>query len=582
MSSEVSSSKLPEETIHQELSVSNESENMAGSKKITEEESSEKKEEVSFLKSKEGQKKESKNLLEDFFTSFSEQADSGAKLSLAIDFMESTLSMGESPHFRNFWEARRLALPLFKENISPPQRVQLWAKFSDLSKEARRLKEILDEQSAFAIEQIEIAITALEQEIAKLNESKESFLLSGLLPSLLSEKLVFPKFLQEKESFYQENQQVLHFLNAKASRINALRKELLKTEMRIRQKNQFFQRLSSAGDLVFPKRKELIKELSQTFTQDVEAFIKTHFAQKENRAMLFFLREEIKLMQGLAKALTLNTHCFTQTRMQLSHCWDQVKNEERERKKERAEKKVLFKQNKELMQKEIEQLHLLVEKGEGEAREWNLFADKILQKMRAVQLGREEVKELKEELQKTRAMIEQQLKKEENSRFAKAEELRLEKRANYLAQKDSIQQLITQSDSLDLDTLLKEKERISQQIQSTSFTKIEKQELEKLLKSIKEILIEKQEKALLNLSNDDRQSLVQLQELLKQRKTRKQEIKVRIEELRKLNGSSSLDFAKAMEYTAQLTEEKERLEKVNQGIIAVEAQINELKVKISA
>ena len=78
-------------------------------------------------------------------------------------------------------------------------------------------------------------------EIAKLNESKESFLLSGLLPSLLSEKLVFPKFLQEKESFYQENQQVLHFLNAKASRINALRKELLKTEMRIRQKNQFFQ-----------------------------------------------------------------------------------------------------------------------------------------------------------------------------------------------------------------------------------------------------------------------------------------------------------------------------------------------------
>ena len=202
--------------------------------------------------------------------------------------------------------------------------------------------------------------------------------------------------------------------------------------------------------------------------------------------------------------------------------------------------------------------------------------------MRAVQLGREEVKELKEELQKTRAMIEQQLKKEENSRFAKAEELRLEKRANYLAQKDSIQQLITQSDSLDLDTLLKEKERISQQIQSTSFTKIEKQELEKLLKSIKEILIEKQEKALLNLSNDDRQSLVQLQELLKQRKTRKQEIKVRIEELRKLNGSSSLDFAKAMEYTAQLTEEKERLEKVNQGIIAVEAQINELKVKISA
>ena len=63
----------------------------------------------------------------------------------------------QSPHFKDFWEARRLCLPLFKENMNPKSRSLLWAEYIEISAEARKLKEILDEQSPFAVEQIELA-----------------------------------------------------------------------------------------------------------------------------------------------------------------------------------------------------------------------------------------------------------------------------------------------------------------------------------------------------------------------------------------------------------------------------------------
>src|SRR5262249_4301894 len=89
------------------------------------------------------QKKSYTSQFEAFRKAFEEQSDSEDKLQLAIDFMEASLAQGGTPHFRSFWEARRLCLPLFKENISPVLRSQLWTKYSEFSKEARRLKEIL-------------------------------------------------------------------------------------------------------------------------------------------------------------------------------------------------------------------------------------------------------------------------------------------------------------------------------------------------------------------------------------------------------------------------------------------------------
>ncbi len=509
---------------------------------------------------------------EAFLKSFQEQTDPDLKLQLAIDFMEDALAQGGTPHFRSFWEARRLCLPLFKENISAALRSQLWNRYSELSKEARRLKEILDEQSAFAVEQIEIAIQALENDIQQFDEQVEK--------AALSDDLVFPQVLREHRQFYQDLQKQLNVLNVQASRINALRKELLKTEMRVRQKNKFFQRLSAAGDSVFPKRKDLIKQISQQFVEDVNQFIKTHFGQGDSQESLFVLREEIKALQGLAKVLTLNTNSFTQTRTRLSECWDKIKVEEKERKKERAQQKVVFKQNADVVREQIQATKEFVEKEDSSLSESQKKLEEIVTLMRRTELGRDELKFLRDELSGVRKIIQDRVKAEEDARHQQEQERNRQKKEKYNSFREMAENLVRQADSYDVEQLMAERDQVVSQLQESTLTKNEKLEIERLLKPLKDIITDKSEKALLALSEDDRHALQQLQDILSQRKERRQEIKKQLEIYRKAAGSSSLDFEKAMSFTAQINEEKERLEKANQGIIEIERKITDLQSKM--
>lgn len=510
---------------------------------------------------------------EAFVKSFQQESELDRKLQMAIDFMEASLAQGGTPHFRHFWEARRLCLPLFKENISPVLRSQLWTRYSELSKEARRLKEILDEQSAFAVEQIEIAIKALETDIEQFEEQIQK--------TSLSEHVHFPQALEDKHVRYEELQKQLNLLNVQASRINALRKELLKTEMRIRQKNKFFQRLSAAGDKVFPRRKDLIKEISQLFMDDVNQFIKTHFNGQLEQESLYILREEIKLFQGLAKVLTLNTNAFTHTRMHLSECWDRLKIVEKERKKERAQMRSAFKQNAEEVNQQIEALKSEVGQGLS-SNEAHGRIEEISHFMRQVELGRDEIKFLRDQLNEVRRSLQARARSEEDARQQQEQERNRQKRERYKALHEQAEQLIKQHESYEADKLASERDELLNQINETSFTKSEKQEVERVLRPLRDIISEKREKRLLSLSDDDRQSLQQLKDILKQRKERRQEIKTQLESYRKAAGSSGLDFEKAITYTNQINEEKERLEKINQGIKEIEDKIIALQSKIQS
>lgn len=509
---------------------------------------------------------------EAFKKSFEEQTDNEAKLQLAIDFMEASLAQGGTPHFRSFWETKRLCIPLFKENISPALRSHLWAKYSELSKEVHRLKEILDEQSAFAVEQIEIAIQALEKDVSEFDIQIEK--------PPFSESLILPQALKVHEGIYQKLQRQLNILNAQASRINALRKELLKTEMRVRHKNKFFQRLSAAGDKVFPKRKELIKQISQQFADDVDQFIKKHFETEGAHESFYILREEIKAFQGLAKVLTLNTHSFTQTRMRLSECWDHIKVEEKERKKERAHQRVIFKQNAEEIEKQIQALKEAVEKSEESPAESQKKIEGILTQMRRVELGRDEIKALREALNDVRRLIQEKVRSTEEVRQQQEQERNRQKKEKYQALKQQAERLLQDQEEKDADQLIEDRETLLVQIHESSLAKNDKQELERILRPLRDMITDKKEKALLALSEDDRKALEQMQTILKQRKERRQEIKNQLEILRKGAGSSSLDFEKAMSYTSQINEEKERLEKANQSIQEIEDRIRELQAKI--
>lgn len=504
---------------------------------------------------------------------YDEQPTAELKLQLAIDFMEASLAQGGNPHFQSFWEVRRYCLPLFKENIPLPLRGLLWAKYSELSKEARRLKEILDEQSTFAVEQIEIAIAALETGIT--DPQKED------LGTDFPEELIFPDFLKNHRELYQALQKQLNLLNVQASHINALRKELLKTEMRIRQKNKFFQRLSTAGDAIFPKRKELIQQISARFSEDVDLFINIHFGTEASDESLYILREEIKSLQSLAKVLTLNTHSFTETRARLSDCWDRIKGEEKERKKDRAQKRVVFKQNAEALHLQLKNLQEQIEKHEIAGPEAIKKLDGITLQMRKVELGREELKTLRDILVAVRKQIQENVKNQEEARLnAQNERLRLKKEA-YLSFKNQTENLLENHESLSVDQLASARDGILAQLQESSLVKMERQEIERLIKPLRDIISDKKEKALLDLSDDDRQKLLQLHTILRQRKERRSEIKAQIEALRKSSNSSSLDFEKAINLNSQMAEEKDSLDKVNLGIQEIESNIKELQSKIT-
>lgn len=507
---------------------------------------------------------------EKFLNDLNQQDSPDSKLQFAIDFMEASLSQAGTPHFKSFWESRTLCLQLFKENVTPALRALLWAKYNELSKEARRLKEILDEQSAFAVEQIEIAIKALEDDISSFEQH-----LQKMAPVQFA---VTSKVLMRRLPHYQRLQNELNLLNTQASRINGLRKELIRTEMRVRQKNKFFQRLSLAGDQVFPKRKELIKEVSQSFITDVDAFIQEHFTKSDHQhESLFNLREEIKALQNMAKILTLNTHSFTHTRMRLSDCWDRIKNEEKERKKERAQQKVVFKQNVDDAMQKLQAFSQSFIENQPSVNEATKQLDEVVSYIRSLELGRDEQRFLKDEIAIARKPILERQQAAENQRHQLENERERLRRASIQEIKHQIEEIIKGGDTLDAETISAQREAILQKLTSITMSKAEKFELERQMKPLRDLISERKESSLLILSEDDRQSLQQLKDILKQRKERRQEIKNQIDSFRKASGSSGLDFEQAMNLNAQIASEKERLDKVVAGIKEVEQKITELE-----
>lgn len=507
-----------------------------------------------------------------FMLELNKEVNPEVKLQKIIDFMEASLSQTGTPQLKSFWDARTVCLQLFKENVSPALRTNLWAKYTELSKEARRLKEILDEQSAFAAEQIEIAIQALEADIANIPSSIEK-----MGPVDFGGH---SQWMEKKYPMYEAIQRELNLLNAQASRVNALRKELIRTEMRIRLKNKFFQRLSTIGDSVFPRRKELIKEISSQFSQDVDSFISQFFTNADVNEALFFLREEIKSLQGLAKVLTLNTHSFTHTRMRLSECWDKLKVLDKERKKERAQLKAAFKQNYDSV---LEKIHAFVKgfaEGEISIGEAQKKIDEISSYMRGVELGREEISSLREELNQARKPITEKLKAQEEERNKQDQERERLKRQKIEDLKQEIDHLVRNADTYDVEKIVLEREALMEKINASATVKSEKNDMERMLKSLKDVIVEKQEKALMNLSDDDKQALQQLKEVLAQRKERRLESKTILDSVRKASGSSGYDFEQGLKFQEQIAQEKERLAKIDQGISEIERKIAELQKKV--
>lgn len=514
------------------------------------------------------EKKGTSSLFDDFMKNFEKEPAPEGKIRQSIEFMRAALSNSGIPRFKDFWEGRKLCLPLFKENIAPKVRSQLWNSYIELSTEAKRLKEILDEQSAFAIEQIELAIQALERDL----ENYDLLLSQSEAPTLLKSVT-----LNDKEEFYNQVQKELLLLNNLATRVNAMRKEVVKTEMRIRIKNKLLERLSLCGDRIFPRRKELIKKISHEFMGDVDKFIESYFQDEEFKDLhLYSLREEIKQLQSIAKILTLNTHAFTETRVKLSNCWDKIKNREKERKKETHLKRQEHKQNFDLVIEKIKPFSEACMAGLS-IDECNKQAEEILNFMRSVELGRDEVRLLKDEIHKAKRGPLDRARDIELERQKKEREAETQRRSAINALKEELNSLCNQASNLDFDALASRREQLLQQFEEVALAKAERQIVDRLFKQLKDVLDEKKEKTLLILSEDDKKALDQLKTILEERKLRRQEIKNQLENYRKQLGGSGFDFEKAMMYREMIEAEKATLEKINSSIDEIEEKIAEIE-----
>jgi len=459
-------------------------------------------------------------------------------------------------------------LGCFKENINPAIRSKLWGEYVELTVEARRLKEILEEQSAFAMEQIDLAIQSIESDLENFDSQ-----LQQVGP------LTFPgrcDTIAEKLYVYSKIQSELNLLNTLASRLNAFRKEVIKTDMRIRFKAKFFKRPSQLGDKIFPKRKELIEKVSLEFEKDIDSFVEKYFKGGDVVGAPYYqLREEIKALQGMAKVFTLSSGAFNRTRMKLSECWDIVRSLEKEHKKEMFEKKQVSSEQRTAIEKKIEDLK--TRSSELTLRDLDKEIDLISKEMRDVFLHRDDVRFLREELSKLRAPhVAAQEQRARELEEAEKEALR-QKREKIARIKDEAAKLQKEGSQLDLEAYSSRYEDLFQSLQSLEASKIEKQQLENSFRPLKDLFADKKEESVLNLSDDDRKTLENLNTILKQKRERRQEVKEMLEMHRKALGGSGLDFEKAIQLRELIDQEKERLEKANAGIKEIEDKIDELE-----
>lgn len=506
--------------------------------------------------------------LMEFLKQFHGEINSEKKIRLSLEFMRQTLSQGSSPRFKDFWEVRKLCLSLFKEDMPISIRADLWNSYIELASEAKQLKEIVDQHSAFAVEQIELAIQALEKDVADMNVVLE------LIADVVISEECFS--LQKNREFYATIQRELQLLNALAVKINSLRKELLKTEMRIRIKNKLLERLSLCGNQVFPRRKELIKQISEQFSQDVEYFVYSQFREGGMKQLPgYVLREEIKHLQQIAKVLTLNTHVFTETRVKLSTCWDEIKNYEKERKKETQEKKLLFKQGFDLVAEKIQAFTASVNE-ESSLQECDRQITEILAFMRTVLLGREEVQTLKEQLYSVKKPILEKAREAEKIHMQKLKEKEKEKKDRLEKLSGDLKSLIQQASELSLEQLTVQNKILEKTFEQNQWKQSEKQMLERLFKQVKDLINDNKEKTLMLLSEDDQKALEQLHIVLFEKKNRRKELKEQLEQYRKLLGGSGLDFEKTIMYRDLMETDKSVLEKINSSIIDIKKKIKKI------
>ena len=487
-----------------------------------------------------------------FRESFESAKEIEDKVRLALDFMKSVLSKPDGVTLKDFWDVKKLCGPLFKEQMNPIKRNHLWAEYAELGDEARRLKEIKDEQAAFSVEQVELAIEALEADLDHYDR-----LVEQIAP------VVFPKGVENleiKEGDYLSAQRELSLLKTLISRLDSLRKEILAIDMRISHKNKILKRLSKLGDQIFPKRKELVKAISDAFIADVEAFVKRRFPEEGDKyeAPYYVIRNEIKTFQGFAKVLTLNTQAFTKSRKILSEGWDKIKEKETERRAEMGERFEEQKKNFDELLPKVEAFEAFCANPENQGRSKVLGESNALQEaMKGAALSRDHMKLLKDRIQKARSGVLDQVQ-------AKVDEKKAAALKEVDDLKEKLTQLIENESETALEDLEKGEEELKKSYELLNLSSVEIHKFERDFADLRSFIFNKKEGVL----GEDA-----LEGLYEERASHVEVIKTQVEEYRKEMGGSNLDFEKAMTYRELYDSAKIHLDKEMEALENLEEKL---------
>ena len=464
------------------------------------------------------------------------------KIKVALDFMRSSLAQEGSPRLRDFWEAKAVCLPLFKQRVAPAARAYFWEEFVELSDEARRLKEVLDEQSAFAASAIDLAIEAIEKEFASFDEKLTSV-----------QTCPFPKSvfaIDHRKDFYDQCYRGVFLLTNFSSQLNSLRQEVSKTSMRVRQKGRIFQKLQELKDQILPRRSQIIDEVSRAFIEDVTAFVDGQ--QEKTNKPFYVLRDEIKALQELSKILSISTDTFAQVRELLSGLWDKIRLLDKERKKNQNEKKQSQQKNLEEALEKIAELEKRIEDENLKLDKAKPLFGEIYTYLRNIDLHRDGVSICKNKLKE----LQDSLKAPKTSgRTIDAEriEAKREQEANVLKDEQArIDGALKECKGLGVDAGFEKLYQLESEIQH-----------DQLLDPVRDLLVEKKHAALL----ESEEALVEeVEAVIEVRQKQKKRLKQRHDEVRKALGGSNLDFERSMQLDQELTDYKKKLESVDEAI----------------
>lgn len=496
------------------------------------------------------------------------------KIVFALEQMESLLkNADQSSDLKLFWSVRKFCLPLFQQMGDPVQRASLWGRYTELTREGRHLKILQDEEGAFLVGQIELAISCLESDV-------NDFFVKTEKEEIAKEDRAALEIqsLAAHKDFYLSTHADLRWLSSFSSKIINLRKELMNMSMRMRLKSQFFQKLSVLGNKVFPRRKELTEQVSELFAQDVDAFVEKYFAKASRESLkktVFFLRKEIKRLQQAAKYLAISSSVFSSTRLRLSQCWDQLKGLEKEIRQEQSRLAAASAENVKKVQERLDQVEALLQEN-AEIQKIRKEIEEISKQIRGLSLVHDDVVLVKGRIQTLLGQIREReavAEKEKKELQAKAEQARAEA---IQALEDEVQRFCESCKEGELLEGSKERcQELKEAVKKMAHLPYSKKvALDNQINAAQRSILQRMEEQMLACP-DAKEKVLNMRQVLEQRMLRRKELKAKLECDKKLLGGSGLDFDRALQYSAMVEEDRRALEELDAAIIELKKQIQQ-------